>query len=421
MLRKEEKKVNKKFIKSVFTENLLLKLASLIFAAIVWLLVVNINNPNQSRSFTSNVEVINAQVLSEQGKYYTIPEGTNSVTYRVTAPRSIIEKLSSDDFKAVADMSKLEDDTRIPIEISAVNYTSSISISNRQQYLYIEVGEEMEEKFVVGAFTTGDPASGFVVDSVSVDPNIITIRGPESIVSAIDSVRAYCDVSGMNNYISENVVPQLFDANGEKIDATKLTLSQSTVNVGVSFTNVKEVPIELEGQDAPGGEVEVTQILLSPPKATIKGDSSILNDITEIRIPKSVIDLETITGDISTTVDISRYLPEGVSLIEDMEPEVRVEIHTTAQSTVTKDMLTENITVRNLSDNKTYSFDLDKISVELTGLPSAIEGINEKDLYGQVDATGLNIGEHTVRVVMDEIDGISFGTTTVKIIIKNGG
>lgn len=413
--------MNKNHLKSIFTENLLLKLVSLIFATIIWLLVVNINNPNQSRNFTSNVEIINAQVLSSQGKYYTIPEGTNSVTFRVTAPRSVIEKLSGDDFRAVADMNKLEDDSRIPIEISAVNYTSSISISNRVLYLYVDVGEEMEEKFVVGAFATGTPANGFIVDSVSVDPNIITIRGPESIVSEIDTVRAYCDVSGMNNYISENVVPQLFDKNDEKIDATKLTLSQSTVNIGVSFANVKEVPITLEGEAILGGDVEVTEVLITPNKARIKGDSSILNDITEIVIPKSVIDLETVTGDISTTVDISRYLPEGVNLTTDTEPEVKVEIHTSAQSTVTKEMLTENITVRNLDDNKSYEFELEKIPVELTGLPSVVEGITEKDLYGQVDATGLNIGEHTVKVVMDDINDVTFGVIIIKIIIKNGG
>lgn len=410
-----------KRFKSFFTENLLLKLISILFAVVVWLLVVNINNPSQSRNFTTVVDVINENILSEQGRFYTIPEGANTVTFRVTAPRSIIERLTPDDFRAVADMSKLEDDSRIPIDIKAINYTGSITISNRLYYLTVEIGEEMEEKYVISAEINGAPASGFITSEIVVDPNIITIRGPESIVSTIDSVKAYCEITGMNNQVSENVVPVLLDSNGNRIDTTRLSLSQSTVKVTVSFVNVKEVPIALESSAEENENVDIENISISPSTVRIMGDSSILNDITEIQIPASVIDLSTIDSDITTTVDISRYLPAGASLTIDNEPEVKVEIKVTREKTIQLDVPIGNISVRNLAQGKQYKFDSETIQVSIKGLPSTIKEVTGDSLTGRINVDGLSDGEHTVRVEMDEDESYTIGVVTVKITITSQG
>lgn len=409
-----------RFIKEALTKNLLLKILSLLFAVFIWLIVVNVSNPQQSRNFTTNVVVENENVLSEQGKYYTIPFGQNTVTFKVTAPRSIIENLSSDDFSAVADLRDLEDDVRIPINITPLKHVNSVTISNRLLYLTVEVGDEMEEKYVISAQTQNEPASGFIVDTAKVEPNIITVKGPEPIVSQIDSVVAYCDVQGMNEPVFENVVPTLLDREGKRIDSTKLTLSLSTVDVSVLFTNVKEVPIELEGMDFDNNNVEITDINIDPETVMIKGDSAILNDITEIKIPTSVIDLESVTGDVSTTVDISRYLPEGATLTDDTEPEVKVDIKTSSEKTKTVRMPAKNISVRNLEGNKGYTITVDAVDVSVTGLPSVIDKIRPRDLTGHVNASGLNKGKHTVRVEMDEVENVTFGTVTVEITVTNG-
>ena len=406
-------------IKAMLTENLLLKIAALVFAVIIWLVVVNVSNPPQSRSITSNVEVINSEVLSQQGKYYRIPDGYNTVTFRVTAPRSVIEKLSSSDFKAVADLNNLENDTRIPIEIQAVNHQNSITISNRKYYLTVEVGMEMEEKFIISPNIEGKPASGFIMESASVEPNVIIIKGPENIVSKIDKVVAYCDISDINEPITENVVPTILDSDGKKVDTTNLSLSLSTVSMSIKFTNVKAVTVELEGSEG-NDQVEVTNINISPASVKIQGNASVLNNITRIVIPESVINLRTLKEDISTTVDISQYLPEGASLAAGVSPEVSISVKVSGKNSKMIEIPVANISVKNLGDKAKCEFVDEVVKVEATGLPSALSGVDVNLLTARIDTQGLGAGEHTVKVDMDDIAGIEFGPAAVKIKIVNG-
>ena len=66
-------------IKRAFTDNIGLKILAAVFAVGLWLIVVNVDNPNQTRTFSAPVTVINEEVLTEAGRYYTIPDGNNMV------------------------------------------------------------------------------------------------------------------------------------------------------------------------------------------------------------------------------------------------------------------------------------------------------------------------------------------------------
>lgn len=405
-------------LKNIFTKNLLLKVLSIIIAIIVWLLVVNIENPTMSRNFTSNVEVINADVLTAQGRYYVIPEGQNSVTFRVTAARNVIEKLSSSDFYAVADMNNLEDDSRIPINISARNYANSLDISTKLQYLRVEIGEEMSDKFIINPVITGEPASGFAVDEVEVTPNVVSVSGPDRIVNTIREVRAECGISNMNTDISESVVPVFLDGNGERVDTTKLDVSVSTVTVNVKLTNVKEVPITLEGYTpAVAAEKMIDSVSFTPDRVGIRGSSAILNDFTEIEIPASVVDINTITSDFTTTVDITRYLPEGVKLSEDSQAEVTLSITFYTEGEREVEIPTGNITARGLSNDERVVYTTAPISLTISGISSVIEELSPSDITGSIDVTGLGIGEHTVRFIPDEDSRYSVAPISIGINI----
>ena len=160
---------------SVVTNNFGLKVLSIIFAIIMWLVVVNIDDPKITKTFTTTVSITNESAISDMGKYYEVVDGKNTVTFAVSAKRSLIEDLSGSDFKAVADMSLIEDLSRVPIEISALHYTNQISIITRNQYLDVTVGNLQTQSFIIVPRDSGTPASGSVVGSVSVSPNVLKV------------------------------------------------------------------------------------------------------------------------------------------------------------------------------------------------------------------------------------------------------
>ena len=49
------------------TNNLVLKISSLAIAFFVWIVVINISNPVVTRSQTVNLEVLNANVITDAG------------------------------------------------------------------------------------------------------------------------------------------------------------------------------------------------------------------------------------------------------------------------------------------------------------------------------------------------------------------
>lgn len=403
-------------IKKALTANIGFKILALVFSIALWMIVVNVDDPEQTKTFTATVQVINENVLTDQGKYYTLTDG-NTVSFRVTAQRSVLERLSGSDFTATADMNYLEDDERIPVDITVNRYASSVRISAQRLYLKVEVGDEMDARFSIRGETTGDPADGFAVDEVSVVPNVISVRGPAEYVSKIESVRAYCDVTGRNMDTSETVVPVFYDADGKEVDTTRLQVSVDTVDVYVEIVSVKEVPIVVETSGSLADGLELTGITTDPATVMIKGESSELNRVTNITIPASVISLSDITQDLTTTVDITSYLPDGVTLLDSQDAQVSVKVGVAGETTQEFDVPVDNISVRNLERGYTTSFSASTVKVSITALQSELSRLSANSITGYVDVSGLVPGTYNLPITMNLDEDYRVGQATIQITI----
>ena len=404
-------------IKRAITDNFQFKILALLFAVALWMVVVNVDDPDQTKTFTTTVQVINENVLTEQGKYYTIANNNNTVSFRVTAKRSVLEKLSSSDFTAVADMRNLEEDKRIPVEVSVNRYTSEVLLSAKRLYLEVEVGNEMNNKFVIRGETTGEPAEGYAVDEVSVSPNVISVKGPEEYVSQIESVKAFCDVSNINTDITESVVPVFYDEKGKEVDTTKLEVSMTTVDISVRIVSTKEVAVTVDTEDLLAEGVELSKVTTDPTSVAIKGESSVLNSVTSIEIPASVLSMAEVTQDITTTVDITSYLPEGVTLLDPNDAQVTVNIKVSGAVSQKYQVPTANLAVRNLSDGLNASLEGDTIEITITALPSQLARLSEGTISGYVDVSGLAPGTHPVPVMLNLDDDYKVSPATIRVTI----
>ena len=90
------------------TNNFGLKILAVAFAAVFWLAVVNIDDPNTTRTFTTTVSIENSDYLAGIGKYYDIVNNSNTITFKASGKRSYLERMSNSDFRAVADLEMIE-------------------------------------------------------------------------------------------------------------------------------------------------------------------------------------------------------------------------------------------------------------------------------------------------------------------------
>ncbi len=388
------------------THNFGLKLLAILFAIVLWIVVVNIDDPTQTLSYTTSVNLENTSYLTSMDKYYEVLEGTNTVTFRVTAKRSVHDKLNGSDFSAAANMGKIEYDEktetyRVPVTITAPQkYSKEIEMANKQNYIELSLEDLSRTQKVIKATTKGSVADGYALGDVKITSyNVLKISGPASIVSQIDTVTAVIDVDNVDTDVTDSVAPILLDADGNVVDTTKLTLSLSTVTISAQILSTKDVPVQFSTSGTLEDGYMVTGMSYQPTEVRIKGESAILNTINSISVPKEVLNLDGRTTDLETDVDITAYLPEGTALV--LNSDGRIEVKVMIEPIVEKSyqVPVDNISLENLSDEYDCEYDAKYVKLTVSGSEENMSILKKQNIRGTLELTGLSEGEHKLTPV----------------------
>lgn len=390
------------------TNNLGLKVLAVLFAIALWIVVVNIDDPVKPAQYTISVTQDNMDYLTSNGKYSETLGGKNTVTFTASAKRSILEKLSNTDFTAVADMEKIEyvegdGVCRVPITITCSKYNSNtVTISSKQQYLDVTVEDLGNVQKKITASTEGTVMDGCALGDVSiVTSNLLKISGPSSVTSQISTVVATINVDGMSSDVTDTVVPVLYDADGNEIDASKLKMNINTVTITAQILNTKDVDLSFQTKGTVASGYTLKEITYSPKKVRIKGETDVLNKVAKIAIPDDVLDMSGATEDVETTVDITSYLPDGTSLVLAADAKVEVKVKVEPITTKTFEVDASAFTLENIPDATKAKITEDTIQVEVTGAESDIKKLSADDITGTVNLQGYGNGEHNIAADID--------------------
>jgi YbbR domain-containing protein len=190
--------------------------------------------------------------------------------------------------------------------------------------------------------------------------------------------------------------------------------------VTVDVLSTKEVPIKCTTTGSPAGGKSVLGVELSEESVMLKGNAEALNNITSIDV--GPIDISGATDDISTSVDLTGYLPDGVFIVNSSKAKLSIDIKIETNATSTMTLNSSNITYDGLEEGYTLTFVTDKSSVIVSGTKSDIDTLSGTTLKGKIDVTGLDAGTHTVTVKpnLDETK-YTWGEIKVQIVIRREG
>ena len=131
------------------TANLGLKVLAFFSAVFMWLVVVNIDDPVTEKTYTGiPVSVINEEVVTTTNRTYQIVDNTQEVMVTVSANRSVLNKIRSEDIIAVADMKELSLGTQIPIEVSIPRYKYE-KVYTSPVNLQVKIEDEAKNNFPI--------------------------------------------------------------------------------------------------------------------------------------------------------------------------------------------------------------------------------------------------------------------------------
>ena len=405
--------------------NLALKILAFLIAAFLWLIVVNIDDPVGDKTFSNiPVQVVHEEVITDNNNTYQIVDNTQEVNVTVTAQRSVLDKIKAEDIQATADMKELTMRTQVPIAVTIKGYTGKYEKANANpRNLQIQIDEEAKNNFPITPTTTGTVREGYVVGELKALPEKVTLRGPKRIINSISKVTAEADVSGLSEDETLEAKLVLYDSNNNVIDQTLLAnnLGKEGVSVEVNLLQVKRVPVKIDTAEISAAEgYKLGTITVEPQEVSVTGEKSVLSNVSEISIPASALQMENLTQRTETTVDISSYLPNDVSLAEQNANKVVISIPVQQPGAKTFEVSTSSIVVNNLSSNLDISYDSTvDLEIQIKG-PSDVLNVFSPAKKVSIDLKEYTeAGTYIVPVSVELPDGCSLvNDVSVEIVLE---
>lgn len=399
------------------TKNIGLKILSVLAAFVLWLVVVNVDDPVISKTYTGiSVELLNTDVLENQNKDYEVLDNSDSITVVVTAKRSVIDEMSKDYIRATADLKSLSNRDTVPIEVKSTRYSDRLdSVTTRSESVKLSIEDIISRTIPVTVEYTGSVAAGYVLAGVDADIDNVTVSGPQSMVENISSILAVADIEDIVKDAEISQELRLYGKDGKEIVSDKLIISKTTVGITVLVDMIKEIPIESGYSGTPAaGYIDTGSVIINPSSVFVSGRGENFSDLKSINIAPNEVSITDATDTVVRTIDITGFLPTGVSYYnedEEIKVEVAVEVKPTERKTIQVPLA--NIRVENLPDGYIANVvDIGgAVDVEIQGLGDTFDRFYGERAEGIIDAANLvprNVlpGMESMSVTTGENDGV---------------
>lgn len=411
--------------------NWALKLASLVLAVVLWFLVVIINDPQDTTTFSNiSVKLTNTELLTQENKVYEVLDNTDTVSVKVRAPKSVIDQLRASDIVAEADVSKLTDINTIAIDYS-VNIAGVESVDGNHDVVRLNVEDRVTRWIKVVYNTVGEVAEDYIISSVTPDQNIIEISGPRSAVESVEYAGVEIDVSEATFNRSANVDIALYDKNNSVVKQDNIVKNVDYIHMSVEVLATKEVPIEVNYMGIPAeGYMATGTILCDPGTVKIAGTTYALSRISKLTIPEERLNITGESSAMTDIINIADYLPDNVRLADSEfngKVAATIEIEPIVERTL--EIPLENVKVVNLPEGLRYALadEVKFYTLHVSGLAEYVETLNPAELQGVIDIAAwmeeqeiaeLTSGGYVVPVTFTLHDEIEAEEVSVWISVK---
>ena len=374
-------------MKERLTRNLDLKILAIVFAIILWLVVVNIDDPIKTQNFNGiEVQILNAQELENKGQCYEVLDNTDVVNVSVVGRRSVVEKITKDNITATADISNLSSVNSGTI-VASVNKSANdveVKVSEPTIRFNIEPLSKITKRLTVDV--EGNPADGYVLAGRTLGVTQVEISGPKSIIDSIDTAKASINVDNATSTVSASSQIFLYDKAGKKVSSSRLELSNSGVSITqeIQYSKIVEINYQFSGEPEEGyaltGDIKADRTVV-----TLRGRKSQLDGINSINVRGEDLSVEGERTNKTVEINLNDYLPFGVEIAEEkfngkisVTAVIRRETHLDLEVNTVRIQKKGLATGKSLEiiDDGTYVHD-SVLKVRLTGLATALNEVDE--------------------------------------------
>lgn len=413
-----------------FTMDIGWKLLSLVIAIGLWFMVINTENPLETRSYTANIQLQNEEALFERG-YVVVNEDeitSTRVTVRLRGQRLALDTLSQSSTKvqAVVDLDNViysynGEPVSVPVKIvipSVVNDSFEI-LSKSIQTVTVDIQPYINKDFEVKAVVNNTDSDTVQLANAVASPGTVTVYGAKSVVNSIAEVRAEVNPEILEDGMVITTAPVAYDAEGNVVDKVTFSSNELSVKIGMDEMKSVRVAVDITGRAAEG--YEVTGIYVSPDTVDVAGKASDLAGVSIIRLPD--IDVTGIDSNIIKEFSVEDYLPEGLRVIgADGSDKITVTVSVEEETTKEIVIPAESIAVEGtLEEGLSAHIAGNDMTITISGAGSVISTVEADDIKAYVDVDGYEAGVYSdVDVQFELPDGVSLveGGETVTVTVS---
>lgn len=410
-------------LKMSLTNNIGLKFLAVLIALVLWLAIVNVNDPEKTITVSNiPISVTNESAITSRDMVYNV-KSEQYLNITVSGKRSIVSNLSAEDFRATASLKELSKVNSIPVDVTTKNASLGRKITivkQSAQTILVDV-ENLEEKDFTDLVVeyTGKVADGYVAGLSSMSTDEVTVKAPTSIIDKIKKVAVRCSLDGTNTNISKKCPVILYDKNDKEIKSDEIELSDKKIRVNVNVLRAKQVPISTINKDALGKPADgyvVDDVILSSDSITVYGSEESLDSIESLDIQDD-IDVSDAKGDVTQNIDVTGKLPKGLSVSGESTITVKVVIKKLITRTFEYDA--SEVSLNDLSSNLDVQLVTKKVKVTLQGEEEVISQLTKDDMAISADLGKVKEGTTTVHVDVAVPDNTTLmNNVTIKIKAK---
>lgn len=410
-------------MKQKLTNNIGFKILSVVFATILWLVVLNVNDPEKTTTINNiPIKIVNEDAITGQDKVYEVVSG-KTASVKVTGPRTIVDSLDAKSFTAIADLSKLSvtNAVDIEVELNTVSYRTKVDLDSKTT-MVVSIEDLVEKEFPIEILKKGTEASGYVVYKTNVQHSTVKVKAPASVMNNIAKVVATINVSNVVDDFTVRSALKACDSAGNILDAKNLgiTFDVEETSVDVVMYSVKQVPLKYEILEDKYANTVFVSKEIDRKSILLVGRKEALAGVNEIVLDTSMLEINANQSRYTLSYELEELLPAGTYLYGDGKS-ATITIETDAIIRKNFTISIADIAIKSPAEGYTaYIETTGNIRYILEGRKSILDKfVPDDNMF--VSAKNLTEGVYEVALEMNLVEGIEqVGKVyvTVKVVPK---
>lgn len=397
---------------SFLLKNWLWKLLALFLAVCLWAgLITQDPTLTRERIFTDvNVSVNNASYLSRNNGLVVIsglePENLK-VRLRVDVPQREYNTASGSNYNPHVDLTRISEAGEQELRIVANSSTTYGTVRDVYPDTVTVVVDEYITNYRVPVQVNviGEYPEGFYGSSVLVDPSVVAVSGPKTLVDQVSHIVVDFDVTKRTpreGEVRTSRAIRFLDAQDNEIPSAMLEASSAntvlrTAVLKQTIYPTRMLPINADSlvTGSPAKGYYVKNVSVSPAEVLAAGTTEGLNLVEELTAI-TPLSLEGLSASFSDTVRIRR--PTSLTYLNADTVTVEVEI---APVQVSRSFDNVRLSARGTAAGlNVTSLSQKSVSLVLTGPQLMLEKLRSNQISAYVDVSGLAAGEHELPVML---------------------